>query len=67
MIENREKRADLLVAVGGLYISQIFFGVYCAQSIQSVVSVERTVYYRESAAGMYSALPYALAQVLNLN
>lgn len=67
MIENREKRADLLVAVGGLYISQIFFGAYCAQSIQSVVSVERTVYYRESAAGMHSALPYALAQVLNLN
>ncbi|KAJ1433886.1 P-loop containing nucleoside triphosphate hydrolase [Sesbania bispinosa] len=29
-----------------------------------VVAVERTVFYREKAAGMYSALPYAFAQIL---
>lgn len=27
-----------------------------------MVSVERTVFYREKAAGMYSAMPYAMAQ-----
>jgi len=31
--------------------------------VQPVVVVERTVFYRERAARMYSALPYALAQV----
>ncbi|CAI9773041.1 unnamed protein product [Fraxinus pennsylvanica] len=30
---------------------------------ESVVAVERTVFYRERAAGMFSALPYAFAQV----
>jgi len=30
------------------------------------VAIERTVFYRERAAGMYSAIPYALAQVINL-
>ncbi|KAK8988614.1 hypothetical protein V6N11_029997 [Hibiscus sabdariffa] len=33
-------------------------------SVQPVVAVERTVFYRERAAGMYSAMPYAIAQVL---
>ncbi|KAK1562718.1 hypothetical protein Q3G72_016126 [Acer saccharum] len=33
-----------------------------AMAMQPVVSVERTVFYRERAAGMYSALPYAFAQ-----
>jgi len=32
-----------------------------------VVVVERTVFYRERAAGMYSALPYAFGQVIYLN
>ena len=32
-------------------------------TVQPVVAVERTVFYRERAARMYSALPYALAQV----
>ncbi|KHN44145.1 Putative pleiotropic drug resistance protein 7 [Glycine soja] len=31
--------------------------------VQPVVAIERTVFYRERAAGMYSAIPYALAQV----
>jgi ABC-type multidrug transport system permease subunit len=29
-----------------------------------MVSIERSVYYREKAAGLYSAIPYALSQVL---
>nr|BAD29138.1 PDR-type ABC transporter-like [Oryza sativa Japonica Group]BAD29206.1 PDR-type ABC transporter-like [Oryza sativa Japonica Group] len=38
-------------------------GVQNSSSVQPVVSVERTVFYRERAAHMYSPLPYALGQV----
>ncbi|KAF7849922.1 hypothetical protein BT93_L0123 [Corymbia citriodora subsp. variegata] len=55
---------DLINAMGSMYAAVIFLGVQNAASVQPVVAVERTVFYRERAAGMYSALPYALAQVL---
>ncbi|KAE8649240.1 hypothetical protein Csa_014650 [Cucumis sativus] len=35
-----------------------------ASSVQPIVSIERTVFYRERAAGMYSPIVYALAQGL---
>lgn len=31
-------------------------------SVQPVIAIERIVYHRERAAGMYAAMPYALAQ-----
>jgi hypothetical protein len=46
-----------------MYAAVMFIGVLNATSVQPVVSVERTVFYRERAAGMYSALPYAFGQV----
>jgi hypothetical protein len=46
-----------------MYAAVLFIGVLNGQSVQPVVSVERTVFYRERAAGMYSALPYAFGQV----
>jgi len=49
--------------IGALYGSIFFVGVNNCQTVQPVVAVERTVFYRERAAGMYSALPYAIAQV----
>ncbi|KAI5600727.1 hypothetical protein BDE02_01G044500 [Populus trichocarpa] len=55
---------DLLNAMGSMYAAVFFIGVQNASSVQPVVAVERTVFYRERAAGMYSALPYAFAQVL---
>ncbi|KAF8011670.1 hypothetical protein BT93_J2068 [Corymbia citriodora subsp. variegata] len=55
---------DVLNAMGSMYATTIFLGVQNASPVQPVVSVERTVFYRERAAGMYSALAYALAQVL---
>ncbi|KAG5228963.1 ABC transporter family protein [Salix suchowensis] len=58
------KRQDLFNAMGSMYAAVLFLGVQNAASVQPVVAVERTVFYRERAAGMYSALPYALAQVL---
>ncbi|KAI6694833.1 hypothetical protein NL676_022543 [Syzygium grande] len=54
---------DLINAMGSMYAAVVFLGIQNASSVQPVVAVERTVFYRERAAGMYSALPYALAQV----
>ncbi|KAF7814325.1 pleiotropic drug resistance protein 1 [Senna tora] len=57
-------RQDLFNAMGSMYTAVLFLGVQNAASVQPVVAVERTVFYRERAAGMYSALPYAFAQVI---
>ena len=51
--------------MGSMYAACLFLGVQNAASVQPVVDVERTVFYRERAAGMYSALPYAFAQVID--
>ncbi|KAL0010567.1 hypothetical protein SO802_005675 [Lithocarpus litseifolius] len=58
------KQQDLFNAMGSMYAAVLFVGVKNSNSVQPVVSVERTVFYRERAAGMYSALSYAFAQVL---
>jgi hypothetical protein len=55
---------DLLVIVGSMYAAVMFVGCENCICVQPVVAVERTVFYREQAAGMYSAIPYALAQVV---
>ncbi|KAK7349159.1 hypothetical protein VNO77_06304 [Canavalia gladiata] len=57
-------RQNLFNAIGSIYIAIYFVGVQNSASVQPVVAVERTVFYRERAAGMYSALPYAIAQVM---
>ncbi|KAG4400326.1 hypothetical protein GLYMA_07G033500v4 [Glycine max] len=57
-------RQDLFNAMGSMYNAVLFVGVQNSASVQPVVAIERTVFYRERAAGMYSALPYALAQVI---
>ena len=49
--------------MGSMYAAVTFIGVQNGASVQPIIAVERTVFYRERAAGMYSALPYALAQV----
>lgn len=49
--------------MGALYAAVLFLGVNNASSVQPIVAVERSVFYRERAAGMYSPLPYAMAQV----
>lgn len=53
----------LFNAMGSMYVAVLFIGVTNAGAVQPVVSVERFVSYRERAAGMYSALPFAFAQV----
>lgn len=49
--------------MGSMYAACLFLGIENALAVQPVVAVERTVFYRERAAGMYSALPYAVGQV----
>lgn len=50
--------------MGSMYAATLFLGVTNANTVQPVVDIERTVFYREKASGMYSALAYALAQVI---
>ncbi|KAI3525096.1 hypothetical protein L1887_03768 [Cichorium endivia] len=59
---KRKTIQDLSNAMGSLYTSVLFLGIQYASTVQPVVDIERTVFYRERAAGMYSALPYAFAQ-----
>lgn len=51
--------------MGSMHIATLFLGVQNASSVQPVVAVERTIYYRERAAGLYSAFPYAFGQVVS--
>ncbi|XP_058112245.1 pleiotropic drug resistance protein 1-like [Magnolia sinica] len=58
-----QRQEDLLNSMASMYSAALFLGIQNASSVQPVVAVERTVFYRERAAGMYSALPYAFGQV----
>nr|POF00776.1 abc transporter g family member 36 [Quercus suber] len=58
---NRQQ--DLFNVMGSMYAAVLFLGMQNSSSVQPVVAVERSVFYRVRAAGMYSALPYAFAQV----
>lgn len=61
---KRENASDLRIVIGAMYAAVLFVGINNCSTVQPVVSIERTVFYRERAAGMYSALPYAIAQVV---
>ncbi|XP_050938061.1 ABC transporter G family member 36-like isoform X2 [Cucumis melo] len=56
---------DLNTIIGAMYSSVLFIGVNNCSTVQPVVATERSVFYRERAAGMYSSFPYALAQCLS--
>ncbi|GAB2293587.1 transcription factor [Dionaea muscipula] len=61
---KRRTSRDLFNSMGSIYAAIYFLGIRNSLFIQPVIFVEKTVFYRECAAGMYSALPYALAQVV---
>ncbi|XP_057415987.1 ABC transporter G family member 32 isoform X2 [Lotus japonicus] len=61
---RRETQKDLFNAMGSMYSAILFIGITNGTAVQPVVSVERFVSYRERAAGMYSALSFAFAQVV---
>ncbi|KAL0915683.1 hypothetical protein M5K25_016120 [Dendrobium thyrsiflorum] len=59
-----EDANGIRTVIGSMYVAVMFIGITNCTTVQSIVAIERTVFYRERAAGMYSALPYALAQAL---
>ncbi|KAF9594978.1 hypothetical protein IFM89_035751 [Coptis chinensis] len=61
--EKASKQQDLSNLLGAMYGCIFFLGATNATTVQPVVAIERTVFYRERAAGMYSPLAYAFAQV----
>ncbi|XP_061350153.1 pleiotropic drug resistance protein 2-like isoform X1 [Gastrolobium bilobum] len=61
--DKTEKEQDLLNLIGAMYSAVFFLGGSNTSSVQPVVATERTVLYRERAAGMYSEMPYAIGQV----
>ena len=54
---------DVLNIEGALYFCTFFLGIVNSLIVQPVVAAERTVFYRERAAHMYSVLPYVLSLV----
>ncbi|XP_050205487.1 pleiotropic drug resistance protein 2-like [Mercurialis annua] len=58
-----QKQQDLLNLLGATYSALMFLGAINGMAVTSVVAIERTVFYRERAAGMYSEFPYAFSQV----
>ncbi|KAG0457816.1 hypothetical protein HPP92_022973 [Vanilla planifolia] len=62
--QERNDSADINVVIGAMYLAVTFAGFGNCSTVQPVVTTERSVFYREKAAGMYSDLPYALAQVI---
>lgn len=60
---DSENQQDIQNLLGAIYSAVVFLGASNMSSVQGVVSIEKTVFYRERAAGMYSPLPYAVAQV----
>ncbi|XVF68990.1 hypothetical protein PTKIN_Ptkin11bG0045400 [Pterospermum kingtungense] len=61
---ERDTTKGLFMVMAALYTACLFLGVNNASSVQPIVSIERTVFYRERAAGMYSPISYAAAQGL---
>ncbi|XP_059428884.1 ABC transporter G family member 34-like [Corylus avellana] len=61
--QKTDKQQDLINLLGAMYAAVLFLGATNASAVQAIVAIERTVFYRERAAGMYSPLPYAFAQV----
>ncbi|CAI5476817.1 unnamed protein product [Closterium sp. Yama58-4] len=53
---------DVLNVMGALYVTSLLMGWNAGTSLQPMLCTERTVFYRERAAGLYGSLPYALAQ-----
>lgn len=63
LLYRRGSQQDILNVMGALYATVLFLGFNNASTVQPVVAVERSVFYREKAAGLYHPLPYSLAQV----
>jgi hypothetical protein len=63
-VSCRSTYNDIANIMAALFITMTFLGTSNSSGVQPIVSIERPVFYRERAAGMYSALPFGFAQVL---
>ncbi|KAK9927467.1 hypothetical protein M0R45_024650 [Rubus argutus] len=61
---KRKMQRDLYSTMGSMYAAVLFIGIQSSLSVQPVVGIERMVSYRERAAGMYSAFPFAFGQAV---
>ncbi|GMH30157.1 hypothetical protein Nepgr_032000 [Nepenthes gracilis] len=61
------KVQELTNLLGVVYSAVLFLMATHASAVQAVVDIKRTAFYCKRAAGMYSALPYAFAQVMLLS
>ncbi|KAG6529924.1 hypothetical protein ZIOFF_012141 [Zingiber officinale] len=64
-ISTSQAEANLNIDFADIYANSTLY--HNAINVQPVVAVERTVFYRERAAGMYSAMAYAFAQASQLS
>ncbi|XP_043687310.1 pleiotropic drug resistance protein 3-like [Telopea speciosissima] len=55
---------DLLNILGAMFVAVQLIGVNLTSVVLPFVATERTVFYRERAAGMYSPWAYSFAQVV---
>ncbi|XP_028550392.1 ABC transporter G family member 42 isoform X1 [Dendrobium catenatum] len=62
--QRRDNSKELLSVIGAMFFAVQFVGFANCSTVQPLINTERLVFYREKAAGMYSALPYALSQVV---
>ncbi|KAK8995057.1 hypothetical protein V6N11_069508 [Hibiscus sabdariffa] len=61
---KRTREQDVYNSMGSMYAAVLFIGFQNTAYVQPVVTVERSVFYRERGARIYSALSYAFAQVV---
>ncbi|CAI0410721.1 unnamed protein product [Linum tenue] len=54
---------DVFNLLGATYSAIMFLGGSTCSAVMPIVSIERTILYRERAAGMYSEVAFAIAQV----
>lgn len=61
--DGRDTSSALTIVIGAMSMAEAIVGYINCSTAILIVSIQRTVFYPERAAGMYSALPYAIAQV----
>ncbi|CAM6108621.1 unnamed protein product [Calypogeia fissa] len=62
--QKRSSHFNILEVTGAIYGSSLLIGITMCTTVQPMIGTERAVFYREHAAGLYSAIPYALSQIL---
>lgn len=56
--------SSVINIAGVIFMSVLFVGATNSMTVMKVIADQRTVFYRERAAGMYQAIPFAFAQGL---